>query len=102
MREMRNNSPFQSRDEVVLMIVGRIRSSVPAIVNRCGRLDESTSISDLGLDSLLLLEIIMAIEDDIRAPLDERELAKAKTLGAIADLVLRERRPQSSLAPRGE
>jgi acyl carrier protein len=65
---------------------------LPLEVERFRALTLDSEIRRLGLDSLVLLEMVMWLEDRIRRPVDERELSKARTLGDIAVLVRAERR----------
>lgn len=54
------------------------------------KIDNQTPISELGLDSVGLISLVAAIEDVTGIWLVEDDLAKAKTLGDVTDLLERE------------
>jgi long-chain acyl-CoA synthetase len=65
-------------------------SSVEAIVGRfvAGReLKPETTLDELGLSSLVRVELSMALEEAFQTTIDESELAEAKTIGDLKKLV---------------
>lgn len=87
----RNITDTSGPDEAIALIRDSLCAIVPHEAERLRALTPDSEIRRLGLDSLVLLEMVMALEDRLRRPLDERELSKAKTLGDIAALVRGER-----------
>lgn len=51
-------------------------------------LERDTLLDDLNLDSLEILELLTAIEDEYDIQLDAREFADCENLGDMADLII--------------
>lgn len=51
------------------------------------RVTSDTALADLGADSLDMLEIVMALEDELDLRLDDEDLEKVKTVGDIEKLL---------------
>jgi acyl carrier protein len=49
--------------------------------------DDKSFVSDLDVDSLSLVELTMALEDDLDIELPEEELVDVKTIGAFVDVI---------------
>jgi acyl carrier protein len=90
-------------DEIVALIRANLMALLPHDASHFGQLSAASEIRSLRIDSLMLLEVVTALEDRIRRPLDERALSKATTLGDIATLVREELRaagsPAASIRP---
>jgi len=50
------------------------------------RIDESTTLEDLGLSSLQIADIVFGLEEDFNFEFDEERAASAKTLGELVAL----------------
>ncbi len=59
----------------------------------CRGIDPATPLTDLGLDSLGKLTLIAELESILDANLDDRDIARARTAGDIADLLARAKGP---------
>lgn len=61
------------------------------LADRCGvapeRLTDSATLRDLDLDSMMLLEVMMEVEDRFGVKLGDLQLPPNPTLGDIADCV---------------
>jgi len=49
--------------------------------------DSANMIEDLGLDSLTMVEIVLAVEDAIGTQIDNEEIQQLKTLGDIKSFI---------------
>ena len=80
-------------DDVVRDIIERL-SVVPEL--RAPATAESRIAEDLNMDSLAIMNFIMVLEDryDVALPIDK--LAKIKTVGELADLIVQLRNPRST------
>jgi acyl carrier protein len=73
-----------------------IRASIAVCIDRVARsLDlptaafgPETTLSDLGLDSIHLMQFVMEIRRELKVNLRIRDFADATTIGAVTDLVL--------------
>ena len=54
---------------------------------RFENLDKATVISDLGLDSVALIELIGYLEEKLQIRIPDEELADVQTLGDLNDIV---------------
>jgi acyl carrier protein len=54
-----------------------------------GSLDETTAISDIGLDSVAVLELVGYLEEKLNIRIPDEELAGVDTLGDLDDLLRR-------------
>ncbi|MCL2438171.1 MAG: acyl carrier protein [Coriobacteriia bacterium] len=71
-------------------VIGRIKE---VVVEQLGANEEAvvetaTFIEDLGADSLDLVEIVMAFEDEFETSIPDTALEKIKTVGDAADFIL--------------
>lgn len=69
--------------EVVRSVAHRLLDVEPQRVQ-----EETTFVDDLAVDSLALVEYAMALEDELHVRLAEDELAEAKTVGQLLDLLV--------------
>ena len=51
-------------------------------------LTRDLDLADLDVDSLDLLQLVVAIEEDFDISLDEEELLQLETLGSMTDIIL--------------
>mgnify|MGYP001222946606 CR=1 FL=1 len=56
-----------------------------------GEFRSSQSLSELGLDSVSLAEVIVMLEDEFDVSLDQREIEQIETFGDLQDLLQRAR-----------
>jgi acyl carrier protein len=49
--------------------------------------EDKSFVSDLGVDSLSLVELTMALEDELGVELPEEELTDVTTIGAFVDVM---------------
>ena len=68
-------------EEVVGQIIGHLRAVVPPGTEI---LAESRIVADLGLDSLAVMNFVMALEDDFDVSLTMDSLAQVETVGDLA------------------
>jgi acyl carrier protein len=54
-----------------------------------GLTEASSIVEDLGADSLDLLEIVMALEDELDLTADERDFVGVETVGDAVDVLTR-------------
>ena len=69
--------------EVVRDVAQRLLDVEPARVQ-----EDTTFVDDLAVDSLALVEYAMALEDELHVRLSEDELAEARTVGDLLDLLV--------------
>jgi acyl carrier protein len=74
----------QQLDEDVRQMVAEILERAPSEIDPAARL-----VEDLGMDSMMALEIVASIERKYRVKLPEAELANVKTLERVMDLAKR-------------
>lgn len=74
----------QQLDEEVRELVARILERDPAAVDPEARL-----VQDLGMDSMMALEIVASLEKRYKIKLPEQELQAITTLGRVMDLARR-------------
>lgn len=67
--------------EIVEHIIGHLRKVVPPGTEITA---ESRIVGDLGLDSLVVMNFVMALEDDFDVSLTMDSLAKVETVGDLA------------------
>lgn len=68
-------------EEVVGQIIGHLRAVVPPGTEIFA---ESRIVADLGLDSLAVMNFVMALEDDFDVSLTMDSLAQVETVGDLA------------------
>jgi len=51
-------------------------------------LSPELTLEDLGMDSLTLLELVIAVEEEFGITIYDDEMSEIKTLGELADLVM--------------
>ena len=56
-----------------------------------GEFTSSQSLSELGLDSVSLAEVIVMLEDEFNVSLDQREIEQIESFGDLQDLMQRAR-----------
>lgn len=72
-----------------------MHETLPILINlvsqtlglRADELDENTAVSALKLDSLDMLELVMAIEEAFSIELDPAEMEQCQSLAEVADLI---------------
>jgi len=52
-----------------------------------GKLQRETTLGDLGLDSLQVIALLYAMEDEFEIEIPNEDIAKLETVGDIPDLV---------------
>lgn len=77
---------MRAEDEEILAVVARRLDTAPERLEPQLRFD-----TDLGLDSLAVVEIVMAVEGATGLRFDDEEAAAATTLGELLALVRRQR-----------
>ncbi|MBR6778619.1 MAG: acyl carrier protein [Clostridia bacterium] len=70
------------KEKIISLIAEKLNKKVEDI-NENTRL-----VEDLGADSLDIVELIMAFEDEFNVSLPDEEVAKMKTVGNILDFML--------------
>ncbi len=72
------------------LIIARIRDHAGRVLGIGGsQLDIDRPLAEMGLDSLMAVELAEAVERDVARPISVMQMLGAGTIGAIADLVLR-------------
>jgi acyl carrier protein len=76
----------------------RILASLQAFLNERFDIPESSanpaaSLRDIGLDSMMVLDVIMEVEDRMGVKLDDVSLPRDATLGDVVSLVERNLKP---------
>lgn len=72
------------------LILSRIREHAGRVLGTsAAQLDVERSLSDMGLDSLMAVELAEAVERDIAQPMSVMQMLGAGSIAAIADLVLK-------------
>ena len=70
-------------------VIARLREHVGRVLGTgAGQVDQDRSLQDMGLDSLMAVELAEALEQDIGKPVSVMQLIQAGAVAAIADLVL--------------
>ena len=81
-----------------LDILGRIFAGLQATGEIPGQISvapglEQSSLEDLGLDSVAIVALMAAIEEEIGLVLDESNLTRESTIGEVAVMIEDKRRP---------
>jgi acyl carrier protein len=77
-------------EERLVLIAARIREHAGRILGTgSSQLDLNRSLSEMGLDSLMAVELAEAVERDVAKPISVMQMLSAGTISAIADLVLK-------------
>jgi acyl carrier protein len=72
------------------LIIARIRDHAARILGTgASLLDADRGLSEMGLDSLMAVELAEAVERDIAQPVSVMQMLSAGTISAIADLALK-------------
>jgi len=72
------------------LIIARIRDHAARILGTgANSLEADRSLSEMGLDSLMAVELAEAVERDIEQPISVMQMLSAGTINAIADLALK-------------
>ena len=69
------------------MDVKKVVSEILAKRVDISNLKEEDSLTDIGLDSLDLVEVMLEIEDAIGVEFDSEEIAELSTLQSVLDLI---------------
>jgi acyl carrier protein len=77
---------MRAEDEEILAVIARTLDTAPERLEPQLRFD-----TDLGLDSLTVVEIVMAVEDATGLRFDDEEAAAATSVGDLLALVRRKR-----------
>jgi acyl transferase domain-containing protein/acyl carrier protein len=78
------------QDDRHAIVVERVREHAGRVLGTgAANLDVERSLSDLGLDSLMAVELAEAVERDVERPISVMQMLGAGTIVAIADIVLR-------------
>jgi acyl transferase domain-containing protein/NAD(P)-dependent dehydrogenase (short-subunit alcohol dehydrogenase family)/acyl carrier protein len=71
------------------VVIARLRDQVGRVLGTgAGQVDPERSLQEMGLDSLMAVELAEALEQDIGQPMSVMHLIQAGAVAAIADLVL--------------
>ena len=77
-------------NERFTLIVARIKEHAARVLGTGpDQLDAERSLSEMGLDSLMAVELAEAVERDIGQPVSVMQMLSAGNIAAIADLVLK-------------
>ena len=74
----------QQLEDEIRQLVGQILEREPSQID-----PNALLVEDLGMDSMMALEIVASIERKYRVTLPEQELANVKTLQRVIDLAKR-------------
>ena len=74
----------QQLEDDIRQLVGQILEREPSQID-----PQALLVEDLGMDSMMALEIVASIERKYRVTLPEQELANVKTLQRVIDLAKR-------------
>jgi len=79
----------------------KITEMVLAMVNQntgidISKLSEATSQIDLGIDSILLIDLMLALEDRLEFSFSSLEMPKNPTIGNIVDMIEKEMSAKSA------
>ena len=79
----------------------KITEMVLAMVNQntgidISKLSEATSQIDLGIDSILLIDLMLALEDRLEFSFSSLEMPKNPTIGNIVDMIKKEMSAKSA------
>ena len=74
----------QQLEDDIRQLVGQILEREPSQID-----PDALLVEDLGMDSMMALEIVASIERKYRVTLPEQELANIKTLQRVIDLAKR-------------
>jgi acyl carrier protein len=66
-------------------VVGRVRKQ--SRVDRSVKIDETSTLDELGLSSLQVADIMFSLVEDLDIEIDEERAAQVKTLGELVALV---------------
>jgi acyl carrier protein len=78
-------------------VVRRVRKQIRA-ADRSIKIDESSTLDDLGLSSLQVADVVFSLEEDFELEFDSERAARIKTLGdlvALVDESLGDRAPEA-------
>ena len=70
------------KEKIISLIAEKLNKKVEDIK------ENTRLVEDLGADSLDIVELIMAFEDEFNVSLPDEEVAKMKTVGNILDFML--------------
>ena len=78
-------------------VVRRVRKEMR--VDKTTRVDENSTLDQLGLSSLQVADLVFTLEDDFELELDEERAAQVKTLGELVALVEESRERKAPALP---
>jgi acyl transferase domain-containing protein/NADPH:quinone reductase-like Zn-dependent oxidoreductase/acyl carrier protein len=77
-------------DERRAAVLSRVREHVARVVGAAtAQIEADRALSDLGLDSLMAVELAEALEHDVGRPISVMQMIQAGTVGGVVDVVLR-------------
>jgi acyl carrier protein len=82
-------APVMTDSDVVTTIREGLCAVLPARAHEFDDLTVRTVLADLGVDSLKMMELIARIEDELVMTFHEDDLARARTIGDLAELMRR-------------
>jgi acyl carrier protein len=68
-------------EEIIEIIARQLKIDKSVLKN------ETNILTDMGADSLDIIDIIMSIEEHFRISIDEKSIEKIKTIGDIAEYI---------------
>jgi acyl carrier protein len=88
----------------MIMSHAKLKEELRALVIEIAEIDEiadDASFKDLGIDSMMGVEIVAAIERQYQIKIHDSELAQIKTLASSFDLVVKKLNERPALAATG-
>lgn len=76
-----------SDDEILKLLSGALDQVAPGWADEIGELGPRVKLGDLSLDSVALIEMIGALEEELGVSFPEEELARAEEVGDVVALV---------------
>jgi acyl carrier protein len=80
------------REEVLAEVIEIVRRFVPADKNPVIA-ESSAIVADLGVNSLLVLDLVLALEDRYGVSIDDETLETIRTVGDVVGVVMAHQRP---------
>jgi acyl transferase domain-containing protein/NADPH:quinone reductase-like Zn-dependent oxidoreductase/acyl carrier protein len=88
-------------DERRGVVLNRVCEQVARVVGAAvGQIEADRALSDLGLDSLMAVELAEALEHDVGRPVSVMQMIQAGTVGGVVEVVLRSLRAGKSATPQ--
>jgi NADPH:quinone reductase-like Zn-dependent oxidoreductase/acyl carrier protein/SAM-dependent methyltransferase len=77
-------------DDRRVLVLSRVREHVARVVGAAtAQIEADRALSELGLDSLMAVELAEALEHDVGRPISVMQMIQAGTVGGVVDVVLR-------------